>query len=36
MKITNRLNELMDSLAEWLGIKPKPIPVRVRVAKDKK
>ena len=34
MKITDKLNELIDSLAEWLGIRPKPIPVRVRPRKD--
>jgi len=29
MKITRKITELLDSLAEWLGIAPKPIPVRI-------
>jgi hypothetical protein len=38
MKITRSINELLDSLAEWLGIKPKPVPIPIqdRPAKDSK
>ena len=32
--MTRKLSELLDTLAEWLGIAPKPIPVRIPIRKE--
>ena len=36
MKITYKLGDLLDALAEWLGLVPQPIPVRIPHRKEKK
>ena len=38
MKITrkDKIGEWLDSLAEWLGIAPKPIPVRIPKKKGRR